>query len=130
MNDLSRIFVLILILFPGSLSAGWEIKTRKETHAGPARWTFAEIEVGNEDNRVSLQLVYLPPESAQWCVVPNLSNDFDGAASAAKSQSGIAGINGGYFESDLSPIGLLVSKGKRIHSMQKANGCGKSVESL
>ena len=51
--------------------------------------------------RATLRVLDLPPETT--------------VAEAAQTHGGLAGVNGGYFTPDRAPLGLVVSKGVKLH---------------
>jgi exopolysaccharide biosynthesis protein len=110
----------LLLLIPSATYAQWEIGERNESLSDPDKWNVVQLEITNGASRPDLQLVYFPSDHAEWNVVPNLTGEIDGAEAAVKSIGAAAGINGGYFEGNLEPLGLLISKGERIHHFQKA----------
>jgi exopolysaccharide biosynthesis protein len=114
----SKIIALFILFLPIPLQAGWRVAAREEADAGPKQWKVTEMEVYEEGQRASLKMIYFPPERAQWKVV--LSAEIDGVEDAVNRVGGIAGINGGYFEGNLAPVGLLIRNGEILHPLQKS----------
>jgi Phosphodiester glycosidase len=115
-----RIGFIFLLLAPGWLYAGWEVSDRKQPRTEQGNWEVAELEIRDGANRAELQFLFFAVKKASWRVAPNLGGALDDVEAAVQSLGGTAGINGGYFESNLSPLGLLISSGKRLHPLQKA----------
>jgi exopolysaccharide biosynthesis protein len=119
-GTLLRIFALFVTFLPVSLHASWDVTGREESDIGSTRWTLTEIEVRQEDRHAWLKIIFFPPDRAQWRVVAESSGEIDGVEEAVKSVGGLAGINGGYFERNMTPIGLLIRDGEILHPLQKA----------
>ena len=57
---------------------------------------------------------------ATFRIIDNPPGDRVSLAFAVKAAGGVAGVNGGYFHEDFTPLGLVVSEGKTLHEFQKA----------
>ncbi len=45
---------------------------------------------------------------------------FSKVQEAVSKSEALAGVNGGYFQPDLTPVGLLISQGKLVHPLERA----------
>lgn len=115
-----RTLFLFLFLVPTCLYADWQVAKGKGSRTGSGKWSVAELAVCDDTHCAEVQLVYFARNTAQWNIVPNLNGALDGVQAAVRSVNGLAGVNGGYFKLNLDPLGLLISKGKSIHPLQKA----------
>ena len=80
------------------------------------RIVFAEAETGED---ATLDLAIFPMKSATLRVIDNPTGEDDLAAIMRRSR-GLAGVNGGYFDPQNAPVGLLISDGKLIAPFRKA----------
>jgi len=74
----------------------------------------------NGTSEAEVQLVYFKPADIQLEVVTNLDGKIQDVRDAVDSHGSFGGINGGYFEPNLDPIGLLVSNNRVVHPTRKA----------
>jgi hypothetical protein len=111
---------ICLFISAGYLHAGWETDHRKQSQTEPGNWALHQVEVTDGSSQAEVTLLFFTVNKAAWSVVPDQGEGFNGIEAAVKSVGGVAGINGGYFESNLVPLGLLVSVGRTIHPLQRA----------
>ncbi len=76
--------------------------------------------MSNGTSEAEVQVVYFTPADIQLEVVTNLDGRIQGVRDAVESRGSFAGINGGYFEANLDPIGLLISNNRVVHPTRKA----------
>jgi exopolysaccharide biosynthesis protein len=112
--------LLILLLAPLA-NAEWSVtsaETEKGSAAGIERRhvVLAEAETGSE---VTLDLAFFSTKSATLRVADNPDGSED-LASVMRRTRGLAGVNGGYFDPQNAPVGLLISDGKLIAPFRKA----------
>ncbi len=120
MARLSFRFVLALLLV-GSARADWTVansQTERGTAAGVER-RHTVISEGETDERATLDLALLSPKSATLRVIDNPSGA-DDLAAAMNREKCLAGVNGGYFDPENKPVGLLISDGKGVAPLRKA----------
>jgi uncharacterized protein YigE (DUF2233 family) len=75
-------------------------------------------ENGNAD-RATLELALFSPKSTTLRVIDNPSGG-DSLAEMMQREHCLAGVNGGYFDPEDKPVGLLISDGKLIAPLRKA----------
>lgn len=93
-------------------------QTEKSATAGVEhrRIVLAEAETGEE---ATLDLAIFSTKSATVRVIDNPTGEEDLAAVMRRTR-GVAGVNGGYFDPQNAPVGLLISDGKLIAPLRKA----------
>jgi uncharacterized protein YigE (DUF2233 family) len=71
------------------------------------------------DERATLDLALLSTKSATLRVIDSPSGE-DNLAAVMRRENCLAGVNGGYFDPEDKPVGLLISDGKVIAPLRKA----------
>jgi len=114
---------LLLVLFiPFRLYADAEWKTveRRDLPVRGAKLKASELRITNGDSDANISFVYFNSVEVVLETVPNLDSQLAGLRDIVESKRAIAGINGGYFDENLTPIGLLISNNRQVHGLQKA----------
>lgn len=119
MVRLSARFVLVLLL-AGSARADWTVINSQTDRAPVAgvehrRIVLTESETGE---RATLDLALFSTKSATLRVIDNPRGE-DDLAAVMRRENCLAGVNGGYFDSDDKPVGLLISDGKVVAPLRK-----------
>ncbi len=109
------LFVLFLAVLPTPGRAAWilESSTSLSTRSPAVRH---ELKTVADGRAVKLHLVKFDRRQLTLRVIdlrPEMS-----VAAAVQSQGGLAGVNGGYFKPDGSPLGLVISGGMKIHALE------------
>ena len=112
---------LIFLLLATSACAAWSVSSSEiEKGAAPGvehrHVLLAETANGGE---ATVDLAVLSSKSAAVRVIDNPGGDEE-LASVMRRTRGVAGVNGGYFDPQNAPVGLLVSDGKLIAPFRKA----------
>jgi hypothetical protein len=115
-----RAFFFLFLLTVASVHAEWQTTQRQDFKDSSGKVRASELLVTDGTTDAEVQIVYFSPRDVRFQVVPNLEGKIDGVRGAVDVAGGTAGINGGYFEADLGPLGLLISNGQVVHSAQKA----------
>jgi len=115
-----RAFFLLFLLACTSVHAAWEITQRRDLKDPGGKVHASELLLSDGTTDAAAQVVYFSPHEVRFQVIPNLQGKIDGVRSAVDAAQGMAGINGGYFEADLGPLGLLISNGRVTHPARKA----------
>ena len=120
MARLSAKFVLVLFLV-GTARAEWAV-TASETEQGSAGTEHRRIELndGGSGERATLDLALFSAKSAATVRVIDNPTGKDNLAAVMRREKCLAGVNGGYFDPEDKPVGLLVSDGKVIAPLRKA----------
>lgn len=95
-----RMFFLVICLGLGTVLAPAAPVTL-QTVAAPAGFSAALRVVRFERHRTALRVIELPPGAT--------------VAEGARHAGALAAVNGGYFQRDGTPLGLVVSGGKTLH---------------
>jgi hypothetical protein len=111
---------VLFLLLRVSLRAEWTIdpsQSEPSTAAGVERRhiTVANAEAGTE---ATIELALFSTKSVAVRVVDNPGGDE--LISVAKRTHALAGVNGGYFDPQNAPVGLVISDGKTIAPFRKA----------
>ncbi|HEX7516558.1 MAG TPA: phosphodiester glycosidase family protein [Chthoniobacterales bacterium] len=124
MARLSARFVLALFLV-GSARADWTV-TASQTERGAAAGVEHRrivLTESNTDERATLDLAVLATKSATLRVIDNPAGK-DNLAAVMRRENCLAGVNGGYFDPENKPVGLLISDGNVIAPLRKARLLG------
>lgn len=111
---------LLFLLSPGWLYADWNVIQRRDSTTSKGEATTSELTVSDDASRAEVYLVYFTPAEIRFETVTNLDGKIRGVQDAVVSRGGFGGINGGYFEANLDPLGLLISNNRVLHPLQKA----------
>ena len=120
MARLSAKFLLGLFL-AGTLRAEWAV-TASQTEKGSAagiEHRRIELSDGGTGERATLDLALFSTKSTTVRVIDNPTGK-DNLAAVMRRENCLAGVNGGYFDPEDKPVGLLVSDGKVIAPLRKA----------
>jgi exopolysaccharide biosynthesis protein len=113
--------LLLLFLFvPVYLRADWKIIDRSDSPVSSGKLAASELRVTNESVEAEVNLIHFTAADIRMEVVANTDGQIHGLRELMETRGGLAGINGGYFEENLDPIGLLISNGRVVHKLQKA----------
>jgi exopolysaccharide biosynthesis protein len=108
-----RRLALVGFFLPVATYADWTISGRQDFPSNTLN--VSELRLADGTASAELQLVYCSANKVRFRVVPNIDGRISGVRGAVDRVRGIAGINGGYFRSDLEPVGLLTSDGAIVH---------------
>ncbi|MBV9673600.1 MAG: phosphodiester glycosidase family protein [Verrucomicrobia bacterium] len=115
-----RIAVTLILLFPCSLAASWKIVQRTNLIDLKSELAGSILKVTDGSIAAEIQVVFFPADRFHFNVILNRDREFFTAKQVALQKDAIAAINGGYFNSDGSPIGLLISEGRLISPLQRS----------
>ena len=122
MRKLSRAALLSLFVAAAAAHAQWkQISSESEPSATKGlEHRYLVMEDSGSGERASLELAIFSTKTCRLRVVDQLSEprlDLEEAASRGKF---LAGVNGGYFDPEYNPIGLLIVDGRTVAPLQKA----------
>jgi uncharacterized protein YigE (DUF2233 family) len=80
---------------------------------------FREARLAAGANEAVLDQVSFAPKTHAFAVMDNPDGAFDLASACAK-RGALAGVNGGYFHPDRTPLGLVIRQGAQIHALERA----------
>ena len=118
-----RIFFLIVsavLTLASDVRADWNVVSSTATDSLPAGAHFVESELENDGATVRLHGVRLDDRKVHLVVVDNPVESTERLADAMQSGGFFAGVNGGYFHPDFTPVGLEISDGKEVHPFERA----------
>jgi exopolysaccharide biosynthesis protein len=113
--------LLFLLLVPVYCHADWKILDRSDSPVSGGKLVASELRVTNGAVEAEVDLIHFTAAEIRLEVVANTDGQIGGLRELIETRGGLAGINGGYFEANLDPIGLLISTGRVVHKFQKAN---------
>jgi len=114
-----RFFVALFLV--GSARADWTVAT-SQTEQGAARGVehrHIVITESETSERATLDLALFSAKSASVRVIDNPTSEND-LATLMPRENCLAGVNGGYFDPENKPVGLLISDGNVVAPLRKA----------
>ncbi len=113
--------LLIFLLNPLIVYADWQVLDRQNWPVANAKLTASELRVTDGAAEAEVNLVFFAAGDLTLEVVANTDGEIRGLRELIEGREVLAGINGGYFQADLEPVGLLISNERLVHRLQKAN---------
>jgi uncharacterized protein YigE (DUF2233 family) len=113
---------LLLISFASATQAQWA-QISSQSEPSPAKGLehrYVVVEHSNSGERASLELAIFSTKSCRLRVVDQASEPRFDLEEAMARGIFLAGVNGGYFDPEYNPIGLLIVDGKIVAPLQKA----------
>jgi len=104
-----------------SLSAQWRVGSSQPqgTAAGGVTHLAVEAENAESGARASLHLAVFSTRNATLRMIDDPEAD-ESLGAVMPREKCVAGVNGGYFDPEYAPVGLLVSDGRTIAPLRKA----------
>lgn len=115
---ISSLMVLACLTVSGNARAEWKIESRQPLASLAAGAGLIEYTFENGDRSTRAWAVTFRADQVRLAVIDNPSRGPLGDAMAA--MSAIAGVNGGYFQADGTPVGLEIAGGEKIHGFERA----------
>jgi uncharacterized protein YigE (DUF2233 family) len=114
-----HLLVALFVLLAASpqLRAEWRLVKNAGLPA-PAGLEFSEREAADTTGRATLWVVTFQPKTHSLAVMDNPDGAYDLGSASAK-RGALAAVNGGYFQPDKTPLGLVVRQGAQIHRFEK-----------
>ena len=113
---------LFLCATPIFAEPGWEIsETRHEISPNESieHWTTT-VEENATTDRATLHLAFFATRTATLRMIDQPGPQRDDLATTMARIHALAGVNGGYFDPEDAPVGLLVSEGRVLSPLRKA----------
>ncbi len=110
--------VLLVFCTSPLFAATWTL-VKSEARPAPAGLTFREARVSDGSTDAVIHQIGFAPKTHAFAVMDNPDGDFDLGSACAK-RGALAGVNGGYFQPDRTPLGLVVRQGVQIHPLEKS----------
>lgn len=113
---------LVLLLLLANVARGeWTvISSEKEAGAAGVVHIVTEAEERESGTRATLHLAVFSTKTATLRVIDDGADAHAGLAETMQREKCIAGVNGGYFDPNDAPVGLLISDGRVVMRQQKA----------
>jgi uncharacterized protein YigE (DUF2233 family) len=117
----SALTVALLVLLAGVASAAWSVSSTEIENGSVAGVEHRRIVLTEaaSSEQATLDVAIFSTKTATLRVIDNPAAEDDLAAAMHRTR-GIAGVNGGYFDPQNAPVGLLISEGKMIAPSRKA----------
>ncbi len=109
---------VLLIVSSQLLGAAWTLVESAPKRA-PDGLSFREARIADGSTEAILHQVCFAPKTHAFAVMDNPDGAFDLGSACAK-RGALAGVNGGYFQPDRTPLGLVIRQGVQIHPLEKA----------
>ena len=116
-RKLGALFALLCFL-PASLFAEWRVIDRPPSEPGDG--VPFRVKVTDGASTANLILIAFHPNTFGIRVVSNEGWRYGSVADAASDTDAVAGVNGGYFQADGTPVGLLISDNRTVHKLETA----------
>ena len=113
--------ILLLLCLASSVQAEWTVTSSQAERSAAGgvehrRVVLAESETGES---ATLNLALFSTKTATVRVIDNPTGN-DDLAAAMRRERCLAGVNGGYFDPEDKPVGLVISGGELIAPLRKA----------
>jgi len=115
---ISSLVAFACLTVTGNARADWKLESRQTLASLPAGAGLIEYTFENGDRSTRAWAVTFRADHVRLAVIDNPSRGPLGDAMAALDA--IAGVNGGYFQADGTPVGLEIAGGKKIHGYERA----------
>jgi hypothetical protein len=103
-----------------AVAGGWTLSSETKLAALPGGAEFIEREALQGDRAVRVQGVFFHEKTHALRVIDN-PPPVRGVLQDAMAREGcIAGVNGGYFHPDFTPVGLVIANGEPVHAFERA----------
>ncbi len=117
------IFVTVLCgLVAVTARADWVVVRTTRVNSPNELIEHRETEVENAETgeHAKVDLAVFKTKIATWCVVDQAESPRRDLAEAMTATQALAGVNGGYFDPEDAPVGLLVNAGKKVTPQSSA----------
>ena len=108
----------LLCFLPGALFAEWRVLDRQP--AEPGDGVPFRLKVTDGGKTAELLLIAAHQSAFTFRVVSNDEGRYGSVEDAARAEDAVAGVNGGYFQSDGTPVGLLISDNRSVRKFETA----------
>lgn len=114
-------FAVLLMFAPRLEAATWTLKSSQQLPSDTPEITFAKQTFVSASGSREL-VIHLVSFDRKKCglVVLDRPQPHGDLAAVMREHGCLAGVNGGYFHADRTPVGLVISRSKTIHPLQRA----------
>jgi exopolysaccharide biosynthesis protein len=113
-----RTLLALLCFLPATLFAEWHVIDRQPSEPGDG--VPFKLKVSDGSQTANLLFIAFDPKNFALRVVSDDQGRYGSVSDATAETSAVAGVNGGYFQSDGTPVGLLISDSQTIHKFETA----------
>ncbi|MEO5719735.1 MAG: phosphodiester glycosidase family protein, partial [Chthoniobacterales bacterium] len=113
--------LVVAVLLPTVARAEWTVNSLERQPAGDGAIEYRRYSLGQPDSgkEIELHLALFSPKKAALRVIDQPESDRR-LAEVMVAEKSFAGVNGGYFDPNGAPVGLLISGGETIAPFKKA----------
>jgi hypothetical protein len=106
--------------FPADVTL-WQLTVRSDESDASGAVRFRQLQAQQPDGQAAeIWLAFGLAGQVRCQVIAQSTHPFDSVRAAVEQSGSVAGVNGGYFKEDGSPVGLLVCEGRRVNPFEKA----------
>jgi uncharacterized protein YigE (DUF2233 family) len=117
----TRLLSLILLLgLFARAEAAWRLSATEEDATAFGRHVKVTATESDSNERAQLHLAIFDLRKITLRVIDQPNESRNALTTMMSSEKFLAGVNGGYFDPDYQPVGLLVSKGEVIAPLRRA----------
>lgn len=115
-------FLLFAGVFAASFcaSAAWEVSESRVAGNLPKGGVVREAQVSDNGVTARVTAIVFSSKSYAMHVVDSPAPGTTKLAGVLASAGCVAGVNGGYFQDDFRPVGLMIANGRQVHAFEKA----------
>jgi hypothetical protein len=113
-----------LLAAAAPLHAGWEIDSTKTLGSPAPGVTVVETECSNGEKTARLTSILFSDKTHTLRVIDSPAPGNATLENTLKHHAAIAGVNGGYFEPDFTPVGLAIADSKTLSRFKQAKLLG------
>jgi exopolysaccharide biosynthesis protein len=110
--------ILLIAIVARRASGTWTFGSREST--SKAGVVCTQMEVKSDDDQGKIWLVRFDPGQRRLAVIASDGNAAPNAETIVRQTGALAAVNGGYFQSNFEPVGLLIADSQLIHPAAKA----------
>lgn len=114
-----KLAALALIFLSSPLFAATWTLVESSAKPAPDGLTFRVARLSDGTTEAVLHQLSFAPKRHAFAVMDNPDGAFDLGSACAK-RGALAGVNGGYFHPDRTPLGLVIRQGVKIHPLEKS----------
>ncbi|MDQ6859599.1 MAG: phosphodiester glycosidase family protein [Verrucomicrobiota bacterium] len=120
-NSVRSFSVALIALVCGltSAHAQWSIRSAKSEFSSGRSVEHRTIALATAETEATVELALFSPKTSTLRVINN-PDQSDSLADAMEREKCVAGVNGGYFDPNYAPVGLMISDARVVMPQQKA----------
>ncbi len=122
MRKLSAVWFVLGVIVQIASAADWQIVSSNQETRGVAGIEHLHVATENarSGDEADLHLAIFSSKTATLRVVDQASDQRQDLAEVMEKEGCVAGVNGGYFDPEYAPVGLLVADGRPVAALRKA----------